>query len=615
MPGICGGAGCDPYIRTALLRLFSDIWGEIEIKHFTNGYVAGHSFTPSTALHTMHDGTSFAVDGETSVYQRVNRIKQGADTELFHIKNDRVALTPLCKGNLAIISFDHRHLHLATEPTGLFPLYYMLCDGGLLFSSHIKPLAAATRVDRDPVGIFQFMRFRHIYAGRTLFKNIRRLQPGQALVYDIKKDTLTVYETSRSWTLKLDGTSRHEIAETYLSALIRATNRCLDGDTRHGLMISGGWDSKLLLAAMRKHLSPENIFGYSHGDINGRELTIVRRLLERCGIENHLENLDGQIFRLDRIERHFNRTEHFIFPHWYRAGHLLSKLNIRSVAAGIFGEVGGGHYTRAMMMNRWKQGCNVGARLLKLDGLLPASSKHAANNTKSVYEFVQVRNLNRHWLIREDYWNSVPDLVDRVNSDIRDHLQRLEDRGIRDVDQLLEAHLTETRACQYIAPQLRTCRAHVDIVNIYGDQELFDIASWIPTRMKIHNAMTRAVLLEYDPLLLHFPTAAALLNSQYPILLQEATRLMRRFYEVAAMKVRLRSRGRISPRLIAWYNYEFLRDGSILRKIVDTYRCEFFDGNACSAYIDNVADFTYKFELYNAQNDIMLGYTVDRMLR
>lgn len=551
MPGMCGGAGCNPELFKTLLQSFSDIWGDIEIRHFTNGFIAGHSFTPSTSVHTMPDGTSFAADGETSIYRHVSRIKQNADIPLYHIKDGRAELTPLGKGNLAIVSPDHRYLYLSTETTGLFPLYYILHDGGLLFSSHIKPLAKTAHVDYDPIGVIQFMRFRFIYAGRTFFRNIQRLQPGQALVYDIEKDTLITHETSRAWSLKLDNKSFGEIVDTFLETLINAAKQCFDRETRHALMASGGWDSKLLLAVMRKYLSSKNVFVYSHGDPEGRELSIVRRLLERCNIEFHLENLDEQIYQLDRIQRHFNSTENFLFPHWYRAGHLLSQMNIHSVAAGIFGEVSGGHYTRAAMMNRWRQGYFLGTHLLKFDKWMPRSSANSASNNRNVFDYLHLRTLSRSWFVKEDYWNSHPDMLDEINSDIRDHLHRLEGRGIRDADQLFEAHLTETRGRQYIAPQLMTCRAHVDIMNIYGDQELYNVASWIPISMKIHNTITRAALLKYDPSLLQFPTAAVLLNNRHPILLQEATRPVRRLYEIGAMKLRRWSKGRISPRLAA----------------------------------------------------------------
>ena len=89
--------------------------------------------------------------------------------------------------------------HLATEWTGSFPLYYVVVDGGLLFSSRLRPLARIAGASLDLVGILEVLERYSTLAGRTHFEEIRRLLPGQILRYEPGSGRLSVRETSALW--------------------------------------------------------------------------------------------------------------------------------------------------------------------------------------------------------------------------------------------------------------------------------------------------------------------------------------------------------------------------------------------------------------------------------
>ena len=103
-----------------------------------------------------------------------------------------------CKGNVAIVDQDNQILHLATELTGNFPLYFTEVDGGLLFSSFLRPLAKVVEARTDPIGIIEFLRDTVNYDGRTCYQGIRRLMAGQHLVFESNSKRLQVNETSKA---------------------------------------------------------------------------------------------------------------------------------------------------------------------------------------------------------------------------------------------------------------------------------------------------------------------------------------------------------------------------------------------------------------------------------
>ena len=81
-------------------------------------------------------------------------------------------MTAYCKGNLALFSEGGSRLHLVVEPTGSFPLYYARRSSGLLFSSHLRPLAKAIGADPDPAGLYQYVVRGYIVGERTEFKGV-----------------------------------------------------------------------------------------------------------------------------------------------------------------------------------------------------------------------------------------------------------------------------------------------------------------------------------------------------------------------------------------------------------------------------------------------------------
>jgi hypothetical protein len=182
MPGIFGGYGCRPELYETLRRHIEGIWGECESVSLPNGFLGGHAFGDASALHVTSGGYDFAVDGERELYRNARRFAQNNEPALFRFQGNKLELGVSCKGNVAIVDQDHQILHLATELTGNFPLYFTEVDGGLLFSSLLRPLAKVVEARTDPIGTIEFLWDTVNYEGRTCYKEIRRLMAGQHLV-------------------------------------------------------------------------------------------------------------------------------------------------------------------------------------------------------------------------------------------------------------------------------------------------------------------------------------------------------------------------------------------------------------------------------------------------
>ena len=153
-------------------------------------------------------------------------------------------------GMFAFALWDSRKglLLLARDRTGKKPLYVAETAAGLAFGSDarsvllIAGLEPELAADHVPELLFQ----RYVGAPRTLFRGVRRLEPGTYLLYDGERATERPY-----WRVEPDGVARLDPGE--LRALLRdAAAKRLMSDVPLGVLLSGGIDSAAVLGLMRE---------------------------------------------------------------------------------------------------------------------------------------------------------------------------------------------------------------------------------------------------------------------------------------------------------------------------------------------------------------------------
>jgi Asparagine synthase len=611
MPGIFGGVGCSSTLYEALRREFSSPWTDCECVHLAGGILGGHAFGSSMAVYATDTDLHFAVDGEASLYRKAHAFIQRGEPTLFQMSSGKLELTSACKGNVAAVDTASRTWYLAAEWTGTFPLYYTDRSDAFVFSSRLRPLARVMGAAYDPIGITEFLLKGYILAGRTHYRGIRRLLPGQVVTYEPDHQRLRVCETSSLWVgAESYGPDDTRFAsEAAWGALRNAIWECLEAEGKHGLMLSAGWDSRLLLLAMLKRLGSDALLAYSHGDLRSRELRITEAICQLLRIEWRRESLDDAMFDLDLLQRAFDRTENVLFPHWYRAGLLLEKAGVKCISAGVYGEVLGGHYGPPMLLRGRKKITSVAAAMLGR----PSLTRGSKDLLRNIYELLCHREIKKPRALTETFWKTLSPGTEAINADIATTLRRLEKRGITNEDQLVEAFISENRGTQYINAQILSCRASVDIVIPFGDRDLLILASRIPFTTKVYNSLNRNILRGYAPDLLRFSSAATLVPTAMPIFIQETSRACRWIIDKGFWKLYFATHGRIGPPHMSWVNFEFLRNGKALRPLIDDLRSDIWSKRDLDLSISNAARFSRHSRIF--PEFFLKVYATDLMLR
>jgi asparagine synthase (glutamine-hydrolysing) len=194
----------------------------------------------------------------------------------------------LFNGHFAIVLLRRRprSLTLVSDRLGLRPIFVLERGRALLFASEMKAIAAVDPGERriDEVATLERFCYRAHMFGDTWMEGYKKLRPATILTADangVRRREYWRYAYDESAPLLDERT----YATRYAVLLDRAVERAMRGRHRIGIFLSGGYDSRAVAAAIRKHHLPVPAFTF--GAPESRDMRYARMLSERLGFEHH----------------------------------------------------------------------------------------------------------------------------------------------------------------------------------------------------------------------------------------------------------------------------------------------------------------------------------------
>lgn len=186
--------------------------------------------------------------------------------ERFHAQ-DSVNFVGQLRGAFGIALWipSRRRLVLAADRLGFRRLYYAVSDQGLAFGSRVKaPLGLpGLSQDLDADAVYAYLNFGTITAPQSIYRAVRRLAPGQILVWENGRVSLHQYWDVVYSERRLD---KAEAARAIYGQTAEAVRQTLTGlevkDT--GAFLSGGTDSSAVVGLMSR-LTGERVQAFSIG--------------------------------------------------------------------------------------------------------------------------------------------------------------------------------------------------------------------------------------------------------------------------------------------------------------------------------------------------------------
>jgi asparagine synthase (glutamine-hydrolysing) len=210
---------------------------------------------------------------------RGHRYRSHTDTEtLLHLYEEQgVRMLDRLRGMFAFALWDaaRAELLLARDRLGIKPLYYTIAGGQLIWASEIKAILTHPDVvpELDEAALAQYLSYAAVPPPATLFAGIQKLAPGHYL----RANSDGSIQLERWWSPLLpterfgaDARTEGGATELLASLLDEAVVEQTMADVPHGLLLSGGLDSTLILALLSRHLArPVRTFSIGFDDAPG----------------------------------------------------------------------------------------------------------------------------------------------------------------------------------------------------------------------------------------------------------------------------------------------------------------------------------------------------------
>ena len=168
-------------------------------------------------------------------------------------------------GMFAFVIWDstQKRLFCARDRVGIKPFYYSSNDSHFVCASEIKAIFSGNFGNPavNPAGLKDYLTFQFCLGDKTLFKGIRKLEPGHFLTVDFASSRIRL-NVSRYWDLSYDIDDVHEEGwfVQHLAGLVEDAVRIhLRSDVPLGAHLSGGLDSTAVVCIAANLLKGERL--------------------------------------------------------------------------------------------------------------------------------------------------------------------------------------------------------------------------------------------------------------------------------------------------------------------------------------------------------------------
>jgi asparagine synthase (glutamine-hydrolysing) len=257
------------------------------------------------------DGIYIWIDGEfynqSELVRNYNISKYDDDPsillQLYKLNYDFSFLKDI-DGIFSAVIYDEnlKKVHLITDRYGLRHLYWTVCKNSLIWCSEIKALLAFPEFKPkiDHMSLKQFLSIGYILENRTWFENVQLVPSGSVLTWDMKSKELKHFQYWWWDYIKpIKGQIREEEIVEELGRLfsLSVKKRCVGN--KIGLQLSGGLDSRAILAAMPNN---DEIYAFSFGKKGCDDIKYASLAAKKKNVKHLIVELEENNWLFPRIK-------------------------------------------------------------------------------------------------------------------------------------------------------------------------------------------------------------------------------------------------------------------------------------------------------------------------
>jgi asparagine synthase (glutamine-hydrolysing) len=214
--------------------------------------------------------------------------------------------------SIAVLDLKRGKLILTNDRFGLYPFYYSLYAGRLIFAAEMKGILADQLIPRtiDLTALAQYMRFQQLLGERTFFENLHLFPRGSVLVYDVHngENSLSTYWSWNDIPARPETNFNDAVQEAGRLLRKAVIDRTSD-NLRLGVYLSGGLDARTLLGLIEKR----PVVSVTYGAPDSRDVVLARQIAKKVGSDHYWFDLSRgdwvrkyEDFHVDLVEANVN---------------------------------------------------------------------------------------------------------------------------------------------------------------------------------------------------------------------------------------------------------------------------------------------------------------------
>ena len=189
-------------------------------------------------------------------------------------------------GNFLIViyNFKKRELLIFNDRYGLLPHYYTLSNEKLIFASEVKTILQDKTFKKEinDEAVANLFAFGEVIGDKTFFRNIKTLPPASVLKYKDGKVSIKQY-----WDFPYKpnySKSEDAFVDNLITTFKNAVKIRTKEDFKYGVSLSGGLDSRLVVAATNKEQKGK-VIAITFGPPDCSEVKIAQKVCREIGIK------------------------------------------------------------------------------------------------------------------------------------------------------------------------------------------------------------------------------------------------------------------------------------------------------------------------------------------
>lgn len=287
---------------------------------------------------------------------------------------------------LAVYDKSKEKIILARDRLGEKPLYWSFKNNVLIFSSEICSIINHPFIskDLDMLAVYQFFAFDYTPQPKTVFKDIKKLENGQLLIYEKREVLLKKFYNLSVREIKI---SEKEAADRLFNILDEAVKIRLISDAPLGVFLSGGIDSSAIAYFAAKHKPGIKTFSIGFDEKSFDESRWAKQAASYLKTEHYHRQFSAEDM-IDSLPEIFSKIDEPFGDPSLLPTFLLSRFAKEQVTVALGGD-GGDELFMGYPNYKAQKFLNfTGLKKIKISGLpakilmkfLPYSSKNMAGS-------------------------------------------------------------------------------------------------------------------------------------------------------------------------------------------------------------------------------------------